>query len=104
MLDPGEGENLLGLRKAKGNVEKRFALEGGRWRIAVTYSLKGLRQGTPDGQDLVVFDNLGAGDGSQIGLSEGVEAAMPFFPEKKPLDAYCACILDQVNLHSDTED
>jgi ethanolamine utilization protein EutN len=45
---------------------------------------------------LVIFDNLGAGLGSQIGFSEGVEAAAPFYPEKRPVDAFCACLLDRV--------
>ncbi len=34
--------------------------------------------------------------GSKVGFSEGGEAAAPFDPEKKPVDAYCACILDQI--------
>jgi ethanolamine utilization protein EutN len=72
------------------------SLAGYRWIIAVPFSLKGLQEGKPDGEDLVVLDELGAGHGSKIGISEGGEAAMPFVPEKKPLDAYCACILDQV--------
>ena len=50
----------------------------------------------PDGEDLVILDNLGAGRGHQIGFSEGVEAAALFLPEKRPVDAYCACILDEV--------
>jgi microcompartment protein CcmK/EutM len=72
------------------------ALAGARWIIGVPFSLKALRQNAPDGEDLVIFDNLGAGNGSRIGVSEGVEATMPFLPERKPVDAYCACILDQV--------
>ena len=31
-------------------------------------------------------------------LSEGGEAANPFFPERKPVDAFCSCILDQLNI------
>ena len=73
------------------------SLAGARWVIGVPYSLKALRaSGAPDGEDVVIFDNLGAGSGSQVGFSEGGEAAAPFHPEKKPVDAYCACILDQV--------
>jgi ethanolamine utilization protein EutN len=73
------------------------SLTGGRWLIGVPYSLKALQTaGPPDGEDVVIYDSLGAGTGSRVGFSEGVEAAAPFFPEKKPLDAYCACILDQV--------
>ncbi len=77
------------------------SLAGARWVLAVPFSLKALRDGRPpDGEDLVVFDSLAAGSGSRIGFSEGGEAAAPFLPEKKPLDAYCACILDHVNLAS----
>jgi ethanolamine utilization protein EutN len=72
------------------------ALVGARWLIGVPFSLEGLRQEKPDGEDLVVFDQLGAGPGSRIGFSEGGEAAAPFLPEKKPVDAYCASILDQL--------
>jgi microcompartment protein CcmK/EutM len=72
------------------------SLTGARWLLVVPYSLKALRAGEPDGEDLVVFDNLGAGPGNQIGFSEGAEAAAPFHPQKKPVDAFCACILDRV--------
>jgi ethanolamine utilization protein EutN len=71
-------------------------LEGARWVIGVPFSLKALKIGTPDGEDLVIYDNLGAGTGSRIALSESGEAAAPFYPKKVPVDAYCACILDQV--------
>ncbi len=74
------------------------SLAGFRWIIGVPFSLKGLRGGDPDGEDLVIFDNLGAGAGSRIGFSEGGEAAVAFLPEKKPVDAYCACLLDQLTL------
>ena len=74
------------------------ALASFRWVIGVPFSLKALREGKPDGEDLVIFDSLGAGFGSRIGFSEGGEAAVPFLPERKPVDAYCACILDQLNL------
>ena len=73
------------------------ALARARWVIGVPYSLKALRQGlAPDGEDVVIFDNLGAGNGHRIGFSEGGEAAVPFLPERKPVDAYGACILDQI--------
>jgi ethanolamine utilization protein EutN len=73
------------------------SLAGLRWVLGVPFSLKALSGGgPPDGEDLVIFDNLGAGGGSRVGFSEGAEAAQPFHPERKPVDAYCACILDQV--------
>jgi ethanolamine utilization protein EutN len=74
-------------------------LTGGRWIIGVPYSLKALKAAKgPDGEDLIIFDNLQAGNGDRIGFSEGGEAAVPFLPEKKPVDAYSACILDHVNV------
>lgn len=74
------------------------SLVGYRWIIGVPFTLKALKAGTPDGEDVVILDELGAGHGTQIGVSEGVEAMMPFQPERKPVDAYCACILDGVDV------
>jgi ethanolamine utilization protein EutN len=45
-------------------------------------------------EEIVAVDELGAGIGCRIALSEGREAAMPFHPEVKPVDAYNAAILD----------
>jgi ethanolamine utilization protein EutN len=71
-----------------------------RWIIGIPFSLKALRDNLPpDGEDVVIFDNLGSGIGARIGFSEGGEAAAPFYPKKVPVDAYCACILDRVGLH-----
>ena len=75
------------------------SLTAARWIIGVPYSLKSLRERSePDGEDIVIYDNLGAGNGQQICFSEGGEAAAPFLPDKKPVDAFCGCILDQVNV------
>ncbi len=74
-------------------------IAGYRWIVGMPFSLKALREGLPpDGEDLVILDELGAGLGQRIGVSEGVEAAVPFFPVKKPLDAYNACILDTIEV------
>jgi ethanolamine utilization protein EutN len=81
------------------------SIVGARWMIGVPYSLKALQTGgPPDGEDLVIYDELGAGRGDRIGLSESGEAAAPFYPEKKPVDAYCACVLDQVAVESHFRD
>ena len=65
-------------------------------------ALRGLAQHaprrTPMPESLVAFDQLGAGVGQIVAVSEGREAAMPFYPGRVPLDAYCAAILDQVEL------
>lgn len=75
------------------------SLEGARFKLVVPLSLADLRgQGKKPAEELVVFDQLGAGVGHRIAFSEGREAAMPFYPEDKPLDAYCAAILDTVYL------
>jgi ethanolamine utilization protein EutN len=39
---------------------------------------------------------LGAGVGNRIAFSEGREAAQPFHPDMKPIDAYNAAILDTI--------
>ena len=36
--------------------------------------------------------------GSLIAVSEGREAANPFGKTKTPVDAYCACLIDQLSL------
>ena len=61
----------------------------------------------PQGEAIVVYDLLGAGLGSRIAISEGAEAAQPFYPDVKPIDAYNAAILDEIQLtakknHADT--
>ena len=48
-------------------------------------------------EEIVVLDELGAGLGSRIAVSEGREAAMPFHPEIKPIDGYNAAILDTLD-------
>jgi len=75
-------------------------LTGYTWVIGVPLSLQALRDNRPgDGEDLVIVDQLGAGMGQKVGVSEGAEAAAPFYPEKKPVDAYCACILDSIQVN-----
>ncbi|MEN6450806.1 MAG: EutN/CcmL family microcompartment protein [Thermoguttaceae bacterium] len=48
-------------------------------------------------EEIVVYDQLGAGVGSRIAVSEGREAAAPFHPDVKPIDAYNAAILDHLD-------
>ena len=75
------------------------SLVGARWVVVVPCSLKALAgEQHGDGEDVVIYDQLGAGNGDRIGFTEGVEAAAPFLPERKPVDAYCACILDSVTV------
>ena len=48
-------------------------------------------------EEVVVFDELAPGLGRRIAISEGREAAMPFYPGVKPIDAYNAAILDTLS-------
>jgi len=48
--------------------------------------------------ETVVLDELGAGIGNLIALGEGREAAMPFYPDRKPVDSYNAAILDTLHV------
>jgi len=47
---------------------------------------------------IVVWDDLGATQGSIIAVSDGAEAAQPFRPNQKPVDAYNAAIIDKINI------
>ena len=71
---------------------------GARLRLAVPLSLAELRGQQPQADEMVVWDENGAGIGSLIAVSEGAEATQPFRPNLKPVDAYAAAILDEVNL------
>ena len=73
------------------------SLKGARYLIAVPLSLASLQAGTDEpAEELVVYDELGATEGQLIALSESAEAAAPFHPHQKPVDAYCAAILDTI--------
>ncbi|MDR1009586.1 MAG: ethanolamine utilization protein EutN [Opitutaceae bacterium] len=45
---------------------------------------------------LVAYDQLGAGPGHIVGFTEGAEATAPFTADA-PVDAYIACIVDQID-------
>jgi microcompartment protein CcmK/EutM len=75
------------------------SLRSARFVLALPMTLEALTEGSSvRGEDVVVYDTLGAGPGAMIGLSEGREAANPFGPDKAPIDAYCACLLDHISL------
>ena len=75
------------------------ALHGAVLRLAVPLTYDNLANKTQaDPEVLVVYDELAAGNGSRIALSEGAEAAQPFRPELKPVDAYNAAILDTIDI------
>ncbi|HEV3303205.1 MAG TPA: EutN/CcmL family microcompartment protein [Planctomycetaceae bacterium] len=75
------------------------SLTGAAWRVCAPLdreTLQSLRAG--DEEPFVTLDELGAGVGSLIAVSEGAEASAPFHPEVKPIDAYNAAILDTIQI------
>lgn len=73
-------------------------LIGGRFLIVQPNDPASLREGRRGKGDVeVVFDQLGANIGNRVGFSEGREAAMPFHPTPVAIDAYLACLLDDVS-------
>lgn len=81
------------------------SLSGARFKVVVPLSLADLTgEGENPAEELVVYDELGAGLGHKIAISEGREAAMPFHPQPKPIDAYCAAILDTVSIRPQTNE
>ena len=77
------------------------SLAGARFKLVVPLSLSDLTgQSHPAAQEIAVYDELGAGVGSRIAISEGRWAAQPFYPDFKPIDAYNAAILDNVSVEA----
>ena len=75
------------------------SLRGGRFRLVVPMSLDNLSGASADRDEpLVAYDEQGAGIGQLVALSEGGEAAQPFHPDLKPVDAYLAAQLDRVSV------
>ena len=81
------------------------SVRGSKWVISVPLTQEGLRNvaaGKPNcpgrNEPFVIYDDLGTGNGDLIAVSEGAEAAAPFAPNLKPIDAYNAAILDRVEV------
>ncbi len=80
------------------------SLDGARWRLVVPLSLDNLTgESSAEAESFVVYDELSAGEGSVIAVSEGAEAAQPFYPNDKPIDAYNAAILDHLDIQTKSE-
>lgn len=61
------------------------------------------RNGLGGGKSLVVVDQLGAAEGQMIAFTEGSEAANPFWPNRVPVDAYCALIVQSFDFRLQDE-
>lgn len=76
-------------------------LEGARWLIVSPFTKEHFQHGTeqPVGlskdPSLVVYDNIGGGQGDTIGFVEGSEAAAPF-DGPTPIDAINAVLVDYI--------
>ena len=75
------------------------ALPSGRYVIVLPMPRSALTLGSEArGEEVIAFDQMGVQPGDLIGLSEGREAANPFGKIKTPIDAYAACLLDQIDV------
>ena len=79
-------------------VEPHANIRGGVFRVVVPLATADLAAGDGPAEPLVAWDDLGAGEGQLVAFSEGGEAAQPFDPEDKPIDAYIAAIIDQLDI------
>jgi microcompartment protein CcmK/EutM len=52
------------------------------------------------GKALIAIDETGAANGQMVAFTEGREAANAFWPNAVPVDAYCALIVDSIDLPS----
>ncbi len=64
----------------------------------VTMQNLSAHNGSGGGKSLIAIDELGAANGQMVAFTEGREAANPFWPTPVPVDAYCALIVDSVDL------
>ena len=74
------------------------ALRGNRLVIVEPVTAENLaaENGLGGGKALIAVDHLGAAEGQMVAFTEGREAANPFWPERVPVDAYCALIVKSV--------
>ena len=78
-------------------VNAHPSMRGGVLRLVVPLREQDLTAGDGPAEPLVAWDALGSGDGQLVAFSEGGEAAQPFQPDLKPVDAYVAALIDQIN-------
>ncbi len=71
---------------------------GASLKTAEAYGERLMGKKSSEPELVVVWDDLGASEGSVIAVSDGAEAAQPFRPNQKPVDAYNAAIIDELNV------
>lgn len=74
-------------------------LQGTRFLMVEPVTAQNLaaRNGQGGGKALVVADHLGPDRGELVAFVEGREGANAYWPEKAPVDAYCALIVKNVD-------
>ncbi|MEC7564905.1 MAG: EutN/CcmL family microcompartment protein [Planctomycetota bacterium] len=73
--------------------------EGASLKLGIPMNLDDVRNAAASELDFVVlWDDLGAASDTLIALSESAEAARPFRPALKPVDAYNAAILENIEV------
>lgn len=87
----------------RGHLTLTPAVESYRGRtliIVEPVTMENLRakNGEGGGKALIAVDELGAAEGQMVGFTEGREAANPFWPGSVPVDAYCALIVDTIDV------
>jgi ethanolamine utilization protein EutN len=81
-------------------VQPHATMRGGVLRLIVPLATADLAAGDGPAEPLVAWDDLGAGDGQLVAFSEGGEAAQPFRPLDKPVDAFIAALIDHLDVTS----
>ena len=87
-------------------------LQTGQFKIVRPFTWKDFKaahaQGTlskgelvPTGEEIVAYDELSIGLGEWVAFSEGAEAAMPFYPDLRPIDVYAGAIIDTMEISED---
>lgn len=76
-------------------------LRGVRLAIVEPVTAENLRagNGAGGGKALVAVDQLAAAEGQMVGVTEGREAANPYWPNLMPIDAYCTLIVKSAEFH-----
>ena len=92
------------IAKVIGNVtlsRHHPAISAAQWKMVSPLTASDLKCSftiEPVAEEVVAIDELSVGIGELVAFSEGVEAAMPFYPNEKPIDAYIAAIIDHVDV------
>lgn len=77
------------------------SLEGGRWLIVSPFTRDHFQRGSDSlpgvstDPSVVIYDDLGGGQGQTVGFVEGREAASPF-ATPAPIDAINAALVDEI--------